>query len=443
MSCEELSEELSAYIDGELSSAERVRLEEHLAECPRCREGLEALRAVSGLVASLPAVSASARLTEALQETLAKPPRRSRLRPIPLSASDLLPVLAAAAVALIAVTMTFVLPHFTAPVPKVGPGVAYEESPAPVEGTDYEAIPRVAAPPEAPAAAAVTEGVVSEDRAARGPSDELSAEFTRRAAKVVPAKEAAEVRTPSPAQAKGADTRSEALTHLRFAAPAERDSAVSQTLPESTDSNMRVGESVRLKGAHVPEAGRKVVAGNAGAEPAAEELTRRPYYTVTYYCSEPVDGRRSFNLALSEFEALSAQIAGPAVVRPMTKKEAREYARLVHDLSQSTDVVILKDMMVPASDLALVRAVFSDRAELSPEQAPEDRAELQRQLASARARLASRKAEEEPTRGLGLGGTAARARTEYDRQISQRPAQELVHVLLVLKQRKETGETAP
>ncbi|MGD9642081.1 MAG: anti-sigma factor [Elusimicrobiales bacterium] len=44
------SDNLSAYLDGELQPEEKARLEAHLAGCPDCRAALGQLRAVSGLV---------------------------------------------------------------------------------------------------------------------------------------------------------------------------------------------------------------------------------------------------------------------------------------------------------------------------------------------------------------------------------------------------------
>ena len=43
-------ENLSAYLDGELTPKERLEVETHLAGCPDCRAGLAGLKAVSGLV---------------------------------------------------------------------------------------------------------------------------------------------------------------------------------------------------------------------------------------------------------------------------------------------------------------------------------------------------------------------------------------------------------
>jgi hypothetical protein len=51
-------EQLSAYIDGELSAAERAELERHIAGCAECQEALGELRQVHDLLAALPAPKA-------------------------------------------------------------------------------------------------------------------------------------------------------------------------------------------------------------------------------------------------------------------------------------------------------------------------------------------------------------------------------------------------
>lgn len=45
MACNELTEVITAYLDGTLAHADRRRFEAHLAECPFCTEYLEQMRA--------------------------------------------------------------------------------------------------------------------------------------------------------------------------------------------------------------------------------------------------------------------------------------------------------------------------------------------------------------------------------------------------------------
>ena len=51
---EQLTETLSAYLDGALTSAERTALERHLAGCAACQEELAGLRHVGALLRALP-----------------------------------------------------------------------------------------------------------------------------------------------------------------------------------------------------------------------------------------------------------------------------------------------------------------------------------------------------------------------------------------------------
>ena len=48
--CQELRGMLSPYIDGELSSLEKTRVERHIEKCDACRRELESLRATVGLL---------------------------------------------------------------------------------------------------------------------------------------------------------------------------------------------------------------------------------------------------------------------------------------------------------------------------------------------------------------------------------------------------------
>jgi RNA polymerase sigma factor (sigma-70 family) len=69
--CAELSPLLSAYCDGEASSAEEVAVREHLRACAACRSTMRAYRAAPAAVAALvPAVPISRSLLERAQELL-------------------------------------------------------------------------------------------------------------------------------------------------------------------------------------------------------------------------------------------------------------------------------------------------------------------------------------------------------------------------------------
>ena len=52
--CWAVEVKLGRFVDGELSSEERVSVQSHLQECPSCRRGLHALQALSTSLAEVP-----------------------------------------------------------------------------------------------------------------------------------------------------------------------------------------------------------------------------------------------------------------------------------------------------------------------------------------------------------------------------------------------------
>jgi anti-sigma factor RsiW len=69
--CQQLRGMLSPYIDGELSSSEKISVERHIEECDACRRELESLRATVGLLRRVPMVAPRRSFTIA-----ARAPRR-------------------------------------------------------------------------------------------------------------------------------------------------------------------------------------------------------------------------------------------------------------------------------------------------------------------------------------------------------------------------------
>lgn len=53
LTCRELVDLVTEYLDGNLAPAERARFEAHLAHCPECRGHLEDMRLTIQLVGSL------------------------------------------------------------------------------------------------------------------------------------------------------------------------------------------------------------------------------------------------------------------------------------------------------------------------------------------------------------------------------------------------------
>jgi anti-sigma factor RsiW len=54
MSCRELVEVVTDYLEGKLPDADRVRLEAHLAECPYCEEYIAQMRETIEALGELP-----------------------------------------------------------------------------------------------------------------------------------------------------------------------------------------------------------------------------------------------------------------------------------------------------------------------------------------------------------------------------------------------------
>jgi anti-sigma factor RsiW len=78
--CQELLERLSRYIDGELATADRRAIEQHLRDCPCCEKYLHGLEHAVDLCREqgrpeLPA-DVRARALQRVQELLAREPSR-------------------------------------------------------------------------------------------------------------------------------------------------------------------------------------------------------------------------------------------------------------------------------------------------------------------------------------------------------------------------------
>ncbi len=80
-----LRDKLSAYIDGELDASAADRLERHLAECGRCRQEMEQLRATVAALQELPAVEPPRSFTLS-PERVAPRPRMSVASPLAFGA---------------------------------------------------------------------------------------------------------------------------------------------------------------------------------------------------------------------------------------------------------------------------------------------------------------------------------------------------------------------
>ncbi len=107
MNCDGVRGLLSAYIDGELTPGELLRVEQHLRRCHACADEVDALRQTIQLVASLDEVEVPAYFQAQLHERLvAMGPPASRVRQLPVQQAArakarrwVLPATAAAAAA--------------------------------------------------------------------------------------------------------------------------------------------------------------------------------------------------------------------------------------------------------------------------------------------------------------------------------------------------------
>lgn len=100
MKCEEVSNELIAYLDHRMDSAERREVEEHLAGCVACRARAGEFRQVWKVMDEVPAIEPSLGFDARIRQRVAAEPRRTWLHWVVPQ-----PRLALAAVLLIALTV--------------------------------------------------------------------------------------------------------------------------------------------------------------------------------------------------------------------------------------------------------------------------------------------------------------------------------------------------
>jgi hypothetical protein len=74
--CDLMCERLAAYMEGDLSPAEREQAERHLAECATCAEALVELRAIAGEAAQLPLLTPPRDLWAGIEARISTPVSR-------------------------------------------------------------------------------------------------------------------------------------------------------------------------------------------------------------------------------------------------------------------------------------------------------------------------------------------------------------------------------
>jgi len=82
INCEQISPILSAYLDGELSKAERESVEWHLQECERCRSELRELERVKSFARQIEEVQPPISLRERIMASVAKEKECELVRPL-------------------------------------------------------------------------------------------------------------------------------------------------------------------------------------------------------------------------------------------------------------------------------------------------------------------------------------------------------------------------
>jgi anti-sigma factor RsiW len=110
MTCKTFEELLSAYVEGELSAAERSEMDGHIASCPACAELLAFFREAEGALAGFPEVEPGPELMARLYAIPARPTGFRALVDFFVRPA-LQPVFAAVSVLLVAVSFIFLTPQ--------------------------------------------------------------------------------------------------------------------------------------------------------------------------------------------------------------------------------------------------------------------------------------------------------------------------------------------
>jgi anti-sigma factor RsiW len=139
-----LDDQLDAWLDGELSPADRTGAERHLGECAECREAAARLRALRDTAAALPREIAPARdlwpgIAARLNEpaVVPFPARRGPGRPLALAAAAAVLMALSSALTLVAVRRPTATPAEAVPAALVLRTAAVDPPALDVEG-DYE-----------------------------------------------------------------------------------------------------------------------------------------------------------------------------------------------------------------------------------------------------------------------------------------------------------------
>ena len=184
--CGYFEELISAQLDGELTEREEEALRAHLETCESCRAYRDALRAVAGAEADLPAPPAelTGRIMDAVRREAA-PKKTAKI--VPFSRYVRTAALAAAAALVIWAGFRVVSPKgATSAVPQAAMSMAADAGAAAAEELYDAAVPAentsvTAAEPETPAAGGATNGLFAA-AAAPAPTSEPAADLAKESA---------------------------------------------------------------------------------------------------------------------------------------------------------------------------------------------------------------------------------------------------------------------
>lgn len=171
MSCERFEALLQEQLDGALSKSEALELEQHLADCTRCRLDALIYRKMAGALDSMPTMEApTAAISEGVRASIEREPRRASSVVIPLPGRHRFAwgALALAAVVFMALGL------------QLGTGPAVENPPVVAVATDDLRVPDeepVVAPRPAPLGRLVADGTVTVLRSGQSVWQEQSGEI--------------------------------------------------------------------------------------------------------------------------------------------------------------------------------------------------------------------------------------------------------------------------
>jgi predicted anti-sigma-YlaC factor YlaD len=82
--CDKFKEDFSSFLDGELPNDQRVKLEDHLSNCPDCKETIRQIKIIKQSLNYLPLVSTSPDFEQRLRQQIFNQNQKSPFLPVQL-----------------------------------------------------------------------------------------------------------------------------------------------------------------------------------------------------------------------------------------------------------------------------------------------------------------------------------------------------------------------